>query len=127
MINVKVYEKPVVSVDAGMAEGVYAASGATSSGSVNVEFLRYDGDWGNGGTAVYKIDLSGLNPSQLTVVLNFNVNVAGGWGGGASSSVSGKSVTLTWYSAPSAAEISVQVQGSDVKQLQCTGSSYKNA
>ena len=27
-INVKVYEKPVVSVDTGMAEGVYAASGA---------------------------------------------------------------------------------------------------
>lgn len=27
-INVKVYEKPVVSVDAGMAEGVCAASGA---------------------------------------------------------------------------------------------------
>lgn len=49
----KVYEKPVVFVDAGMAEGVYAASGVTNSGSVNVEFLRYDGDWGNGGTAVY--------------------------------------------------------------------------
>ena len=120
----KMYEKPIISVDAGMTEGVYAASGST--GGVNVNFLRYDGDWGNGGTAVYSIDLSGLNPSQLTVVLTFNINISGAWGGGASSAASGKSVTLTWYSAPSSAEISVQVQGSDVKQLQCTGSSYSN-
>ena len=121
----KVYKKPVVSVDAGLAEGVYAASGAT--GGVNVKFLRYDGDWGNGGTAVYSVDLSGLNLSQLTVVLEFNMDISGAWGGGSSSSVSGKSATLTWYSAPSAAEISVQVQGSDIKELQCIGSSYYNA
>ena len=36
----KVYEKPVVSVDAGMAEGVYAASGATKSGSVTASLLK---------------------------------------------------------------------------------------
>ena len=121
----KIYEKPVVSVDAGMMEGVYMQSGG-ASGSASVSFLRYDGDWGNGGMAVYNVDLSGLNPSQLTVVLTFNMNISGGWGGGASSSVSGKSVKLTWYSAPSNAEISVQVQGADVKQLQCTGSSCSN-
>lgn len=119
------YEKPVISVDAGMAEGVYAASGS-NGGGISVAFLRYDGDWGNGGTAVYSVDLSGLSPSQLTVVLTFNMNISGAWGGGASSSVSGKEVTLTWYSAPSSAEISVQVQGSDVKQLKCTGSTSSN-
>ena len=121
----KIYEKPVVSVDAGMMEGVYMQSGG-SSGGAGVSFLRYDGDWGNGGTAVYNVDLSGLNPSQLTVVLTFNMNISGGWGGGASSSVSGKSVKLTWYNAPSNAEISVQVQGADVKQLECTNYSYSN-
>lgn len=120
----KVYEKPVVSVDAGMAEGVYAASGAT--GGVDVKFLRYDGDWVNGGTAVYNVDLSGLNPSRLIVELNFNMAISGAWGSNSDSSVSGKAVTLTWYSAPSTAEIFVQVQGADVKQLQCTGSSYHN-
>ena len=31
----KTYKKPVVTVDAGMAEGVYAASGATQ-GTLNV-------------------------------------------------------------------------------------------
>ena len=121
----KVYEKPVVSVDAGMTEGVYAASGAGGS-TVTVDFLRYDGEWGNGGTAVFNVDLSAINPSQLTVVLTFNVSISGCWGGGASSSVTGKTATLTWYSAPLSAEISVQVQGTDVKQLKCTGSSYSN-
>lgn len=121
------YEKPVISVDTGMAEGVYAASGSNpSSGDVSVKFLRYDGDWGNGGTAVYNVDLSSLNPSQLTVVLTFNMDISGGWGGGASAATSGKELTLTWYAAPSSAEISVQVQGADVKQLECTGSRSSN-
>ena len=122
----KLYTKPVIKVDSGIAEGVYAASGA-SINDINVKFLRYDGDWGNGGTAVYNVDLSGLNPSQLTVVLIFNMNISSGWGGGASSSVSGKEVTLTWYSAPSSAEISIQVQGNDVKQLQYEGCRHTNA
>ena len=125
----KLYTKPVITIDSGLAEGVYAASGAgnDSSGNINVTFLRYDGDWGNGGTAVYTVDLSGLNPSQLTVIMTFNMDISGGWGGGSSANVSGKQLTLTWYSAPSSAEISVQVQGSDVKQLQCTGTSYSNS
>lgn len=123
----KVYEKPVISVDAGMAEGVYAASGSTDSANIEVKFLRYDGDWGNGGTAVYSVDLSGMNPSQLTVVLTFNVDISGGWCNGASNNVSGKSLKLFWHSAPVTAEIFVQVQGTDIKQLQCAGSSYYNS
>ena len=34
----RTYKKPVVTVDAGMAEGVYAASGA-SKGTLNVTYL----------------------------------------------------------------------------------------
>ena len=34
--------------------------------------------------------------------------------------------TLNWYSAPFNAEISVQVQGNDIKKLECTGASYSN-
>ena len=125
----KLYTKPVITIDSGLAEGVYAASGAgnDSSSNISVDFLRYDGDWGTGGTAVYSVDLSGLNPSQLTVIMTFNIDISGGWGGGSSATASGKQLTLTWYSAPSSAEISVQVQGTDIKQLQCTGtSSYNN-
>ena len=36
----KTYKKPVVTVDAGMAEGVYAASGA-SQGTLNVTYKYY--------------------------------------------------------------------------------------
>ena len=52
------YEKPVITVDAGMAEGVYAASGAPT---ISLTYLRNDGDWNNGGTNVYTLDLSALN------------------------------------------------------------------
>lgn len=121
----KIYRKPVITIDTGMAEGVYAASGATSSPD-NVSFLRYDGDWGSGGTAVYSVDLSDMNPSQLTVILTCNMDISSGWGSNSSSSVSGKFLTLSWYSAPSSAEISIQVQGTDIKQLQVTGLSYSN-
>lgn len=36
----RVYEKPVITVDSGMAEGIYAASGATQ-GTLNVTIMEY--------------------------------------------------------------------------------------
>lgn len=121
----KIYEKPVVSVDAGMMEGVYMQSGGASGGGVGVSSPEIVENWGTGGQVKYKIDLSRLNLSQLTVVLTFNTNIVNGWGGGAGNSFSENSLTLTWYSAPSTADIIVQING-DVNQLQCTGSSYSN-
>ena len=41
----KTYKKPVVTVDAGMAEGVYAASGATQ-GTLNVTYVGVWDKWG---------------------------------------------------------------------------------
>lgn len=119
----KIYEKPVVSVDAGMMEGVYMQSGGASGGGVGVSSPKIVADWGGSGQVEYKIDLSGLNPSQLTIVLTFNTDIDKGWGGGADANALGKSLTLTWYSAPSTADITVQING-NVNQLQCTGSSY---
>lgn len=120
----KVYEKPVVSVDAGMAEGVYAASG--SNGGVRVSEPSVTADWGNNnGQVKFALDLSGMDLSQLTVILTFNMDITGGWGGGANASVSGNKLRLEWYSAPASAEIYVQVD-SGLNSLQCTGSSYSN-
>ena len=119
----KVYEKPVVSVDAGMTEGVYAASGA---GAVTTGRITVTANWNPGGQAKFDLDLSNLNLSQLTVVLTFNMDVAGCWGGGANVVAVGKTATLKWYSAPSSAEIHVQVNGADITNLQITGSSYSN-
>ena len=42
------YKKPVVTVDAGMAEGVYAASGA-SQGTLNVTYVGVWDKWGTNG------------------------------------------------------------------------------
>ena len=50
----------------------------------------------------------------------------GCWGGGADVVAVGKTATLKWYSAPSSAEIHVQVNGADITNLQITGSSYSN-
>ena len=114
------YEKPVITVDVGLAEGVYAASGAgngVSAGSLSVV-----ADWGNSGQAKFTLDLSNVTPFQLTVIVTFNHDIAGGWGDGASAAASGNKLTLSWYSAPKMAEIYVQANG-DIKQLQITGCS----
>lgn len=116
------YKKPVITVDAGMAEGVYAASGAAG---ITFSDLATVADWGNSGQAKFTLDLSNVNPSQLTVVVSFNTDIISGWGGGASAVVSGSQVTLTWYSAPISAEITVQA-GSNFKDLKITGVTYSN-
>lgn len=121
----KVYEKPIISVDEGMTEGVYAASGA-SQGGVNVSSGKVVADWVGSGQASFTLDLSGVESSQLTVVLTFSTDISSAWGGGASVSYSGNTATLYWYSAPSSAEITVQANGT-ISNLKCVGSSYSNA
>ena len=120
----KQYSKPIISIDAGMAEGVYAASGA--SNAITISAPTVTADWGGSGQATLTLDLSNMNPSQLTVILTFNMDITSGWGGAASASASGHNVTLSWYSAPETAEITVQANG-DINQLKCTGYSYTNA
>lgn len=113
------YEKPVITVDAGLAEGVYAASGAgngVSAGSLSVV-----ADWGGSGQAKFMLDLSNVKGSQLTVTVTFNNDITNGWSDGASTSLSGNRLTLSWYTAPDKAEIFVQANS--IKQLQITGCS----
>ena len=119
----KTYEKPVITVDAGLAEGVYAASGAGNG--VSASDLSVVSDWGGGGQANFTLDLTNANRSQLTVTVRFNNNISGGWSDGASSIYSGNQLTLSWYSAPETAEITVQANGV-IKQLKITGCSASN-
>lgn len=121
----KLYAKPVVTIDSGLAEGVYAASGAAAY-SIPVSSQEVAANWGDSGQVKFTIDLSNVNSSQLTVVMTFNMDISNGWGGGASATASGKQLTLSWYNAPSSAEITVQANG-DVTKLQCTGTSYSNS
>lgn len=114
------YMKPMISIDDGMAEGVYAAGSGSSivSGPKNIV------DWHDKGQATFTLNLSQLNRSQLTITLTFNKDLNSGWGSGASTSLSGKNLTLYWYSAPETADITVEANG-DINQLRWTGCSYK--
>lgn len=118
------YEKPVITVDVGLAEGVYAASGAgngVSAGSLSVV-----ADWGGSGQAMFTLDMRNTNRSQLTVTVTFNNSIDSGWGGGATATVSGNKLVLYWYSAPETAQITVQANCA-IAQLQITGCSASNS
>lgn len=117
------YEKPVITVDAGMAEGIYASSGAQQ---ITVSAPTVVADWGNNnGQLKFTIDLSACPSSQLTVVLTFNSDITNAWGAGSNASYVGNTANLYWYDAPKSAEIFIQVD-KNLSQLQCTGSSYSN-
>ena len=124
MINVKVYEKPVVSVDTGMAEGVYAASGATNSGSVTASGLTVTADWGGRGQASFTLNFDNVSQNNIKVVVTFSSNIANAWGGGASATCSGDTANLSWYAAPTSAEIAVQAD--NINQLKIVSCSIVN-
>lgn len=121
----KEYKKPLVTVDAGLAEGVYSASGAGDA--VKFSDLTVVNDWGGNGQLTFTADLSGVaSLSQLTLVVTFNQEITGSWGGGASATVEGKTAKYYWYSAPNSAGLIIQV-GSGLSTLKIEGYSYYNS
>lgn len=114
------YEKPVISVDTGMAEGVYAASGSSSS---ELSISNGDAvDWGNGnGQRKFSIDTTKVEDGKTTITLQFNNTITNCWGGDANVSVSGQKATLTWYAMPKRTmEITAQAN-SNINSLEITG------
>lgn len=70
----KIYEKPVVSIDTGLSEGVYAASGA-SQGTLNVTYSGVWDRWGtNGGKGLAMANWSDIT-GTITLNINFNDTV----------------------------------------------------
>lgn len=63
------YSRPVISVDAGMAEGVYAASGSTGCYDVTAKILTYVSCNGNGASCV-----GGNGTPTLTITLTYHQN-----------------------------------------------------
>ena len=71
----KNYQRPVISVDAGMAEGVYAASGAVEQGKLTVAYAGVWDRWGtNGGKGLAMAEWSNIN-GTITLTINFNDTV----------------------------------------------------
>lgn len=123
----KTYKKPVVTVDAGMAEGVYAASGATQ-GTLNVTYVGVWDKWGtNGGKGLAQADWSGIN-GTITLNITFNDTLEQVETDDASvqESWSGKTATLTFAStATNPLTIGVHIDhGASIDDLKMTGFTY---
>ena len=123
----KTYKKPVVTVDAGMAEGVYAASGATQ-GTLNVTYVGVWDKWGtNGGKGLAMANWSGIN-GTITLNITFNDTLEQVETDDASvqESWSGKTATLTFAStATNPLTIGVHLNhGTSIDDLKMTGFTY---
>lgn len=112
----KLYKKPIITLDTGVAEGIYAASGA---GSFSVEDAGVVADWGGSGQRNFSLDLSALKGKNIKLSITFNMPITNGWGSGFSATVDGSALTLTQYSAPDSAVITVQTND-NVKTLAVT-------
>lgn len=123
----KTYKKPVVTIDAGMAEGVYAASGATQ-GTLNVTYVGVWDKWGtNGGKGLAMADWSGINGTiTLNITFNDTLDQVETDDASVQESWSGKTATLTFAStATNPLTIGVHIDhGASIDDLQMTGFTY---
>ena len=121
------YRKPVVTVDAGLAEGIYAASGA-AQGTLDVTYYGVWDRWGtNGGKGLASANWSGIS-GTITLHINFNDTVDDIEIADASvqKSWSGKTATLTFAStASNPLTIGIHLNhGTSIDNLKITGYSY---
>ena len=123
----KTYKKPVVTVDAGMAEGIYAASGA-SQGTLNVTYYGVWDRWGtNGGKGLAMANWSDLNGTiTLNITFNETIDQVETDNASVQASCSGNTATLTFAStASNPLTIGVHIDhGTSIDDLKMTGFTY---
>lgn len=125
-MTTKIYKKPVLTIDSGLSEGIYAASGA--KGALNVTYHGVWDRWGaNGGKGLAMADWSGID-GTITLTINFNDTVDQIETDDASvqKSWSGKTATLTFAStASNPLTIGIHLNhGTSIDDLQMTGFTY---
>lgn len=123
----KAYKKPMITVDAGLAEGVYAASGA-SQGTLNVTYYGVWDRWGtNGGKGLAFANWSDID-GTITLYITFNdtVDQVETTDASVQCSWSDKTATLTFAStASNPLTIGIHLNhGTKIDDLQITGYSY---
>ena len=122
----KTYTKPVVTIDNGMAEGVYAASGA--QGALNVTSGGGWDRWGtNGGNGLAQADWSGIDGTiTLNITFNDTVDQVETDDASVQTSCSGKTATLTFAStASNPLTIGIHLNhGTSIDDLKMTGFTY---
>lgn len=120
----KKYEKPVVTVLPGVAEGVYAASGNQKP---KIGDLVVVNNWGEGGELKCTVDFSDFdNLSNLTLFLEFNADVSDVSANGGTQSVSGKTAQINWYEAPVSVELKIILHGCNPEKLAIVSASASN-
>ena len=123
----KTYKKPVVTVDAGMAEGIYAASGA-SQGTLNVTYYGVWDRWGtNGGKGLAMANWSDINGTiTLNITFNETIDQVETDNASVQASCSGNTATLTFAStASNPLTIGVHIDhGTSIDDLKMTGYTY---
>lgn len=121
------YKKPVVTVDAGMAEGVYAASGA-AQGTLNVTYIGVWDRWGtNGGKGLAQANWFDINGTiTLNITFNDTVDQVETDGASVQTSWSGKTATLTFASTvTNPLTIGIHLNhGTSIDDLNMTGYTY---
>ena len=123
----KSYTKPVVTIDNGMAEGVYAASGA-AQGTLDVTYVGVWDRWGdNGGKALATASWSDLNGTiTLNITFNDTIDQVETDDASVQTSWSGKTATLTFAStASNPLTIGIHLNhGTSIDDLKMTGFTY---
>ena len=123
----KTYTKPVVTIDNGMAEGVYAASGA-NQGTLNVTYQGVWDRWGtNGGKGLAIADWSGIDGTiTLNITFNDTVDQVETDNASVQTSWSGQTATLTFASTvTSSLTIGIHIDhGTSIDDLKMTGFTY---
>lgn len=122
----KTYKKPVVSVDTGLAEGVYAASGA-AQGTLNVTYHGVWDKWPKGGKGLAMANWSDINGTiTLNITFNDTIDQAETDNASVQTSWSGKTATFTFAStASNPLTIGIHIDhGTSIYDLQMTGHTY---
>ncbi|WP_448915290.1 hypothetical protein [Eubacterium ramulus] len=126
-MTAKTYKKPVLTIDSGLSEGIYAASGATQ-GTLNVKYYGVWDRWGtNGGKGMAMADWSGIDGTiTLTITFNDTVDEIETDDASVQKSWSGKTATLTFASSASnPMTIGIHLNhGTSIDDLKMTDFSY---
>lgn len=125
----KTYKKPVISVDQGLAEGVYAASGTgTPKGTLNVTYYGVWDRWGsNGGKGLAQASWSDIDGTiTLNITFNDTVDQIETDDASVQKSWSGQTATLTFAStASNPLTIGIHLNhGTSIDNLQMTRFTY---
>ena len=124
---IKIYKKPVISIDNEISEGIYAASGA-SKGTLDVTYHGVWDRWGtNGGKGLAMANWSDID-GTITLVIKFNdkIDQVETTDASVNATCSGQTATLTFAStAENPLTIGVHLNhGTSIDNLKMTGYTY---